>query len=47
MHPLRSPDDRGGPCGPGYAELDRLRWTAVAFWALALALVAAVEGGFL
>lgn len=47
MHPLRSPDDRGGPCGPGYAELDRLRWTAIAFWALALALVVAVEGGFL
>ena len=30
---------------PGAAELDRLRWTAVAFWALALALVAAVELG--
>lgn len=27
------------------AELDRVKWTAVAFWVLAVALVAAVEMG--
>lgn len=45
MHPLRRSDDRRGPDGPGVAELDRMRWTAIAFWALALALVVAVEAG--
>lgn len=30
---------------PGAPELDRLRVTAVTFWALALALVVAVEAG--
>lgn len=47
MHPLRRADGCDWPAGLGAAELDRLRWTAVVFWAMALALVAAVEGGFL
>lgn len=45
VHPLCGADGCAGACGPGAAELDRVKWTAVAFWVLAVALVAAVEMG--